>query len=126
MAFRTINQSLFISMVHRRIDRSRGNLNIYVWKKRGVGTRLKQWLYGALGHAMSWVEGKISYFQSKLKWWSRVAIGNITRLLKEKKEMLRKVEDAEMAGRSMNWIKRLKKEINNLLSKEEKKSENSG
>ena len=48
-------------------------------------------------------------------------IGNITHLLKEKKEMLRKVEDAAMAGRSMNWIKRLKREINNLLSKEEKK-----
>ena len=126
MAFRTINQSLFISMVHRRIDRSRGNLNIYVWKKRGVGTRLKQWLYGAPGRAMSRVEGKISYFQSKLKWWSRVAIRNITSLLKEKKEMLRKAEDAEMAGRSMNRIRRLKKEINNLLSKEEKKCENSG
>ena len=51
-------------------------------------------------------------------------IGNITHLLKEKKEMLRKVEDAAMAGRSMNWIKRLKREINNLLSKEKKKSEN--
>ena len=48
-------------------------------------------------------------------------IRNITHLLKEKKEMLRKVEDAAMAGRSMNWIKRLKREINNLLSKEEKK-----
>ena len=68
----------------------------------------------------------MSYFQSKLKWWSWVAIGNITRLLKEKKEMLRKAEDAEMAGRSMNRIRRLKKEINNLLSKEEKKCENSG
>ena len=87
---------------------------------------MKQWLYGAPGRAMSRVEGKISYFQSKLKWWSRVTIRNITSLLKEKKEMLRKAEDAEMAGRSMNRIRRLKKEINNLLSKEEKKCENSG
>ena len=109
MAFRTINQSLFISMVHRRIDRSRGNLNIYGWKKWGVGTRLKQWLYGAPGHAMSRVKGKISHFQSKLKWWNRVAIGNLTHLLKEKKQMLRKAEDAAMDGRSMNRVKRLKK-----------------
>ena len=49
-----------------------------------------------------------------------MAIGNITRLLKEKKELLRKVEEAAIAGGSMNRVLRLKKEINDLLSKEEK------
>ena len=32
------------------------------------------------------VESKIGYCQSKLKWWSRVAIGNITQQLKGKKK----------------------------------------
>ena len=43
-----------------------------------------------------------------------MAIGNITNLLKEK------VEDEAIAGRSINRVTRLKKEINDLLSKEEK------
>lgn len=44
------------------------------------------WSLEAQGHAMARPEGKIGYYQSKLKWWSRVAIGNITRQLKGKKE----------------------------------------
>ena len=73
------------------------------------------------GQAMARVDGKITHCQAKLKWWSRMAIGNITRLLKEKKkELLRKAEEAAIAGRSMNRVLRLKKEINDLLSKEEK------
>ena len=44
------------------------------------------WLYDVPSHPMAWFEGKISQCQSKLKWWSRVAIGNITCLLKEKNE----------------------------------------
>lgn len=46
------------------------------------------WLFNALGEAMTRVEGKISHCQTKLKWWSRMAIGNITSLLKEKKAAL--------------------------------------
>ena len=37
-----------------------------------------------------------------------------------KKRILRKAEEAAIAGRSMNRVLRLKKEINDLLSKEEK------
>lgn len=44
------------------------------------------WSLEAQGHAMARVEAKIGYYQSKLKWWSRVAIGNITWQLKEKKK----------------------------------------
>ena len=47
-------------------------------------------------------------------------IGNITRLLKEKKEFLKKAEEVAIVDGSMNRVLRLKKEINDLLSKEEK------
>nr|POF14797.1 hypothetical protein CFP56_33006 [Quercus suber] len=59
------------------------------------------WSLEANGHAMARVEGKIGRCQSKLKWWSRMAIGNITRQLKEKKEQLRKAKDAAIVGKSM-------------------------
>ena len=49
-----------------------------------------------------------------------MAIGNITRQLKEKKEQLRKAEDAAINGKSMGKVFRLKREINDLFSKEEK------
>ena len=78
------------------------------------------WSRDVQGHAMIRVESKIGYCQSKLKWWSRAAIGNITRHLKEKKEQLRKAEDAAINGKSMGKVFRLKREINDLLSKEEK------
>ena len=73
------------------------------------------WLFNALGQAMTRVEGKISHCQKQLKWWSRIAIGNIIRLLKEKKELLRKEKDAAIRGRSINRVTRLKKEINDLV-----------
>ena len=47
------------------------------------------WLFNAPGQAMTRVEGKISHCHAQLKWWSRVAIGNITQLLKEKKKKKR-------------------------------------
>ena len=50
-------------------------------------------------------------------------IGNITRLLKEKKEFLKKGEEVVIVGGSMNRVLGLKKEINDLLSKEEKNVE---
>lgn len=78
------------------------------------------WLLEAHGHAMARVEGKIGHCQSKLKWWSRVTGGNITRQLKEKKEQLRKAEDAAVGGNSMGRVFRLKRQINDLLSKEQK------
>ncbi|XP_050253672.1 uncharacterized protein LOC126699744 [Quercus robur] len=78
------------------------------------------WVHETTGHAMARVEGKIGRCQSKLTWWSRLAIGNITRQLKEKKVQLRKAEDAAIVGKSMSRVFRLKREINDLLSKEEK------
>ena len=48
------------------------------------------WLFNAPDQAMTRVEGKISHCQAQLKWWSWVAIGNITRLLNEKKKSVAK------------------------------------
>ena len=52
-----------------------------------------------------------------------MAIGNITRQLNEKKEQLRKAKDVAIDGKSMSRVFRLKREINDLLSKEEKNVE---
>ena len=98
---------------------------MYMWlEEEGCRDTMETtWLFNAPGQAMTRVEGKISHCHAQLKWWSRVAIGNITQLLKEKKkkkELLRKVEDEAIRGRSINRVTRLKREINDLLSKEEK------
>ena len=47
-------------------------------------------------------------------------IGNITKLLKDKKVALQKAENEAIAGGSIYRVNRLKREINDLLSKEEK------
>ena len=52
-----------------------------------------------------------------------MAIGNITRQLKEKKEQLCNAKDAAVGGKSMSRVFWLKREINDLLSKEEKNVE---
>ena len=94
----------------------------YMWLEEDgcMDTVKSAWRYNATSLAMARVKGKITNCQTKLKWWSRLVIGNITRLLKEKKLLLRKAEDAATIGRSMNWVLSLKREINDLLSKEEK------
>ena len=78
------------------------------------------WQFNAPGQAMTRVEGKINHCQTKLKWWCRMEIGNITKLLKDKKVALRKAEEEAIAGGSIYRVNRLKREINDLLSKEEK------
>lgn len=50
-----------------------------------------------------------------LKWWSKVAFGNVTRGLREKKEQLRVVVEAAIRGGSISRVQRLKKEISKLL-----------
>lgn len=57
------------------------------------------WRFDAPSQAMARVEGKITHYQVKLKCWSWVAIGNITRLLKEKKKRIIK------EGRGCNNIR---------------------
>ena len=70
------------------------------------------WMSEISGYPMARVEGKIRRCQKNLKWWSHA--------LKEKKELLRKAEDAAIQGGSLVKVQRLKKEISDLLVKEEK------
>ena len=54
-----------------------------------------------------------------LKWWSKVAFGNVTQGLREKKEQLRIVEEVAIRGGSFSRVQRLKREISKLLVCEE-------
>ena len=50
------------------------------------------WRRNFLGNPIAQVEGKIKECQVKLKQWSRVSFGSITRTLKEKKQQLRQAK----------------------------------
>ena len=63
---------------------------------------------------------KVDRCRRNLKWWSKVAFGNVTRDLKKKKELLRMAEaDAIRGGGCYARVVRLKKEISKLLVREE-------
>ena len=70
---------------------------------------------------MEQVKGKIQECQAKLTQWSQLSFGNITWLLKEKKEQLRKAEELAIRGGLVGKVSQLKWGINGLLIKEEKK-----
>ena len=77
------------------------------------------WSYVHLGNPMSRVEGKVDRCRKSLKWWSKVAFGNVTRNLRKKKELLRLAEVEAIRGGSFSRVQRLKKEISKLLVSEE-------
>ena len=77
------------------------------------------WSHVFQGNPMSRVEGKVDRCRKNLKWWSKVAFGNVTRSLREKKELLRLAEEETIRGGSFPHVQRLKKEISKLLVKEE-------
>ena len=68
---------------------------------------------------MKRVEGKMDRCRRNLKWWSKVAFGNVIRILREKKDQLRVAEEATIRGGSMARVRRLKREISKLLVSEE-------
>ena len=68
---------------------------------------------------MSRVEGKVERCRKNLKWWSKVAFGNVIRSLREKKDLLKVAKEEAISGGSISWVQRLKKEISNLLVREE-------
>ena len=68
---------------------------------------------------MSRVEGKVERCCKNLKWSSKVRFGNVIRSLREKKELLRVVEEEAIRGGSISRVQRLKKEISKLLVKKE-------
>ena len=69
---------------------------------------------------MEQVEGKLKKCQLNLTWWSRNSFGNVTKQLKEKKEKLRREEEAAIKGGTVEGVLKLKREISDLLVKEEK------
>ena len=77
------------------------------------------WSHVFQGNPMSRVEGKVDRCRKNLRWWSKVAFGNVTRSLREKKELLRLAEEEAIRGGSFPHVQRLKKEISKLLVKEE-------
>ena len=78
--------------------------------------------YDSQGGAISILEMKVDWCRRNLKWWSKVAFGNVTRKLKEKKKLLGLVEAKAIRGGGGYYARvlRLKKEISKLLAREEK------
>ncbi|XP_075636684.1 uncharacterized protein LOC142608915 [Castanea sativa] len=64
-------------------------------------------------------EGKVDRCRRNLNWWSKVAFGNVTRKLREKKNFLGLAEAEAIRGGNFAWVLRLNKEISKLLVKEE-------
>ena len=73
------------------------------------------WSHVHQGNPMSKVEGKVDRCRKNLKWWSKVAFGNVTQSLRKKNELLRVVEEEAIRGGSFSCVQRLKKEISKLL-----------
>ena len=78
------------------------------------------WNQVVLGDPMKKVETKISKCQANLKWWSSKSFGNVTKQLKEKKKRSYGGQRKMRSGCTMEGVLKLKKEINELLVKEEK------
>ena len=93
----------------------------HMWlKEEGCHASMEAvWNQAILGDPMKKVEIKIDKFQANLKWWSKTAFENVTKQLKEKKN-LRKAKEAVIRGGTMEGVLKLKKEIKELLVKEEK------
>ena len=77
------------------------------------------WAHNSQGIAISRLEGKVDRCHRNLKWWSKVALGNVTRKLRENKNLLRLVAVEADRGRNIARVLRLKKDISTLLMKEE-------
>ena len=78
------------------------------------------WRQPVRGNLIEQVEGKLKRCQLNLTWWSGNSFGNVTKQLKEKKEKLRREEEAAIRGGTMEGVLKLKREISDLLVKEEK------
>ncbi|KAK7820248.1 hypothetical protein CFP56_039015 [Quercus suber] len=55
------------------------------------------WSFYCQGNPMKRVEGKVDSYHRNLKWWSKVAFGNVTSL-REIKDQLRVAEEAALRG----------------------------
>lgn len=58
--------------------------------------------------------------QEKSKWWSKKSFSNVTWEIPEKKRQMKKVELVAINGNNADLMVKLREELANLLSKEEK------
>lgn len=63
---------------------------------------------------------KVGLCQEKLKWWSKKSFSNVTWEIPEKKRQMKKAELAALNGNNADLMVKLKEELANLLSEEEK------
>lgn len=61
------------------------------------------WAYDFQGNAISRLEGKVDRCRRNLKWWSKVAFGNVTQKLREKKILLGLAEAKAIRGGNIAW-----------------------
>ena len=79
------------------------------------------WSYDSQGGAISILEMKVDWCRRNLKWWSKVAFGNVTQKLKEKKKLLGLAEAEAIGGGGLLCSGfEVEKEISKLLAREEK------
>lgn len=69
---------------------------------------------------MSRVEENIKSCQSTLQWWSKNHFQTITQSLNSKKHLLKLTEETAVVSGRIEPVLQLKREINDLLSQEEK------
>lgn len=81
---------------------------------------LAAWQSSYTGSHMEGVVEKVSRCQNKLQSWSKLCFGNITKTLNEKRAALKRAETEALKGDGYESVYTLKKEITELLSKEEK------
>lgn len=77
------------------------------------------WEGGVEGSTMGHINEKIQACKNKLEVWDKNCFGNVTRLLKDKTKQLESLESRPMRGEVGDQLCSLKKEINDLLGKEE-------
>ena len=78
------------------------------------------WFTQKNGTPMFQVQDKIRNCRQELRKWSKSTFGNITKALKAKTAQLKEAEVASMRGMNHDMVPVLKKEVQNLLSQEER------
>lgn len=78
------------------------------------------WRSSHLSSPMSRVEENIKSCQSTLQWWSKNHFQTITQSLNSKKHLLKLTEETAVVSGRIELVLQLKREINDLLSQEEK------
>ena len=110
---------IYLVGIPKRVNKPWRSEQMWMRDKGCRGVIEDAWSYDYQGNPMRRMEGKMDRCRRNLKWWSKVAFGNVTRGLKEKKEQLRVAKEATIMGGSFSRVQTLKKEISKLLVCEE-------